>query len=225
MGAGNPSTARSVVGWVFELSWLAFLTVAVVGWVVPKSGPSASNSTTDVAERRAPLGVQPRRRHPRIPCARLTRSVTAYPAAQATFTVVDLETTGLDPDIDRIVEIGLVKFSADGRTIDEFATLVNNPGSSREAIGVHRILDSDLAGAPRIEDVLRETFSFISGTVLVRPQLRLRGRLFVNCRVAGRNPTAGRRRRLHVGDVSAPPRRPCFQLASDVQDGDWRVGT
>ncbi|WP_157900971.1 3'-5' exonuclease [Mycobacterium terramassiliense] len=167
MGAGNPSTARSVVGWVFELSWLAFLTVAVVGWVVPKSGPSASNSTTDVAERRAPLGVQPRRRHPRIPCARLTRSVTAYPAAQATFTVVDLETTGLDPDIDRIVEIGLVKFSADGRTIDEFATLVNNPGSSREAIGVHRILDSDLAGAPRIEDVLRETFSFISGTVLV----------------------------------------------------------
>ncbi|MCV7379804.1 3'-5' exonuclease [Mycobacterium alsense] len=175
LGAGNPSAARSAVGWVFELSWLAFLAVAFVGWVVPNSQRADSNSPTDVAERRPPLGVKPRRRYPAIPCARLTTSNTPFPAEQAIFTVVDLETTGLNPETDRIVEIGLVKFSADGRTIDEFATLVNNPGSSREAIGVHRILDSDLVGAPPIEDVLREAFSFISGTVLVAHNFAFEG--------------------------------------------------
>lgn len=167
LGAGNPSPARSVVGSLFELSWFAFLAVAAAGWVSPSSQRNAPNSTADVAERCPSLSVKPRRRHPGIPCTRLTSSITPYPAARATFTVIDLETTGLNPETDRIVEIGLVKFSADGRTIDEFATLVNNPGSSREAIGVHRILDSDLVGAPRIEDVLHEAFSFISGTVLV----------------------------------------------------------
>lgn len=167
LGAGNPSAARAAVGWVFELSWLAFLAVAVVGWIVPNSRRNTANSASDVADRWPPLGAKPRVRYPRIPCARLTRGTTPYPAAQATFTVVDLSTTGPNPEIDRIVEIGLVKFSADGRTIDEFATLVNHPGSRREAIGVHHILDSDLVDAPRIEDVLRETFSFISGTVLV----------------------------------------------------------
>jgi DNA polymerase III epsilon subunit-like protein len=108
-----------------------------------------------------------RRRQPSIPCVRLTRKVTPFPTTNVTFTVVDLETTGLNPDIDRIVEVGLVKFSADGRTIDEFATLVNNPGSSPEAVAIHRIRGSDLVGAPRIEAVLPEVFAFIAGTVLV----------------------------------------------------------
>lgn len=152
---------------MFELSWLAFLAVAFVGWVLPNSQRNDSNSPSDVAEGQPPLGVKPSRHYPEIPCARLTTSITPFPADQATFTVVDLETTGLDPETDRIVEIGLVKFSADGRTIDEFATLVNIPGSNREAIGVHHIPDDDLVAAPRIEDVLREAFSFISGTVLV----------------------------------------------------------
>lgn len=176
MGAGDPSTVRSVVGGVFEALWLGFVAAAVAGWVATKSGRDASNATTGLAHSHRPLDVspgpppvamQPSRRYPRTPCVRLTRGATPYPATRTTFTAVDLETTGLDPEIDRIVEIGLVKFSADGRTIDEFATLVNSPRSSPEAIGVHHIFDSDLVGAPRIEDVLREAFSFISGTVLV----------------------------------------------------------
>jgi DNA polymerase-3 subunit epsilon len=83
------------------------------------------------------------------------------------FTAIDLETTGLDPDVDRIVEIGLVKFTADGQVLDEFATLINNPGSSREACDVHQTSDDDLAYAPRTADALREAFEFMAGTVLV----------------------------------------------------------
>lgn len=39
--------------------------------------------------------------------ADLTRTATTHPASAVTFTAIDLETTGLDPDTDRIVEIGL----------------------------------------------------------------------------------------------------------------------
>ncbi len=80
---------------------------------------------------------------------------------------MDLETTGLDCEVDQIVEIGLVKFTADGRIVDEFATLVNNPGSCREARNKHQINDDDLIYAPSTGDTLREAFAFMAGTVLV----------------------------------------------------------
>lgn len=99
--------------------------------------------------------------------ANLTRQPTGHPASAATFTAIDLETTGLDPSSDQIVEIGLVKFSADGTIIDEFATLVNSPGSDAEARAIHGIDDDDLVGAPSITEVLDEALVFIAGTVLV----------------------------------------------------------
>ncbi|MEB3071088.1 3'-5' exonuclease [[Mycobacterium] vasticus] len=102
-----------------------------------------------------------------LPYANLTRLPTGWPADQTTYTAVDLETTGLDPSADRIVEIGLVKFTGDGTIIDEFATLVNNPGSAAEARRVHNIDDADLAGAPSTTDALSEAFAFMAGTVVV----------------------------------------------------------
>ena len=101
----------------------------------------------------------------------LTRRRTPYPAKGLVFTAIDIETTGLDPYTDRIVEIGLVKFTSDGEVLDEFATLVNNPGSTREAREIHHIEDSDLVGAPSIGQVLPEAFGFIAGTVLVAHNL------------------------------------------------------
>ena len=97
----------------------------------------------------------------------LTRRPTGYPTSGTVFTAVDLETTGLDCEVDQIVEIGLVKFTADGRIVDEFATLVNNPGSCREARNKHQINDDDLIYAPSTGDTLREAFAFMAGTVLV----------------------------------------------------------
>ncbi|OBK87380.1 hypothetical protein A5649_17735 [Mycolicibacter heraklionensis] len=102
-----------------------------------------------------------------LPYANLTRQPTGWPADQAVYTAIDLETTGLDPTVDQIVEIGLVKFTGDGAIIDEFATLVNNPGSSPSARGVHNIDDAQLVDAPAIGDVLREAFAFMAGTVVI----------------------------------------------------------
>lgn len=103
--------------------------------------------------------------------ADLTRAVTAHPATGFTFTAIDIETTGLDPERDRIVEIGLVKFTADGTVIDEFATLVNQPGSSAQARAIHCIDDADLVDAPSIDQVLPEAFAFMTGTVLLAHKL------------------------------------------------------
>lgn len=41
------------------------------------------------------------------------------------FTIFDFETTGLDPEKDRVIEMAAVKVS-DGKIISEFSTLVNN---------------------------------------------------------------------------------------------------
>ena len=55
----------------------------------------------------------------------LNQAVKAY-AEGAVFTAFDLETTGLDPRLDKIVEIGAVKFDKMG-LIARFSTLIN-PG-------------------------------------------------------------------------------------------------
>ncbi|WP_019927615.1 DUF4236 domain-containing protein [Nocardia sp. BMG111209] len=129
--------------------------------LVPVRGPLAATAAR--AEKFAPARGFDR--------AQLTRTVTSYPVTGVTFTAVDLETTGLDPETDRIVEIGLVKFTADGTVVDEFATLVNNPGSPSAARDVHGIEDSDLAGAPSTGEVLSEAFAFLTGTVVVAHNL------------------------------------------------------
>lgn len=52
---------------------------------------------------------------------------TDEPIVDITFVAFDVETTGLTPVIDRIVEIGAVKFR-DGEVIDTFHDLVDCTG-------------------------------------------------------------------------------------------------
>lgn len=101
----------------------------------------------------------------------LSRKRSAYPAAEQVFTAIDLETTGLDGATDRIVELGMVKFRGDGQVVDEFATLISSPGSSREAQEVHKIRDEDLVGAPSLEQVFPELLAFLDGTIVVAHNL------------------------------------------------------
>lgn len=75
---------------------------------------------------------------------------------------IDLETTGLNPKLDRIIEIGAVKV-VDGQIRDSFQTLVN-PGRKLEQriTELTGITDEDLADKPYIEEVLPQLISFMN---------------------------------------------------------------
>ncbi len=82
------------------------------------------------------------------------------------FAVIDLETTGISPDDERIVEVAVVVLGPDGRETGSFSTLVD-PGCDPGPTFVHRITPEMLVGAPSfaaIQPFLAET---LSGRVLV----------------------------------------------------------
>ncbi|QSB06580.1 DEDD exonuclease domain-containing protein [Natronoglycomyces albus] len=89
------------------------------------------------------------------------------PLEDVTFTVVDLETTGLAADACGITEIGAVKVRG-GSVIAEFSTLVNphepiHPRITR----LTGISDDMVANAPDIGDVLPSFLEFAAGTTWV----------------------------------------------------------
>jgi DNA polymerase-3 subunit epsilon len=88
-------------------------------------------------------------------------------AQGAVFTAFDIETTGLDPKRDRIVEFGAVKFDRRG-IIARFTTLIN-PGipMPAEAGRVNGITDSMLAGQPSIAEALPDFLRFTADTIIV----------------------------------------------------------
>ncbi len=70
--------------------------------------------------------------------------------------VIDLETTGIDPKVDRIIEISVLKLTPDGGA--DHRTRRVNPGVPipPEASAIHGITDDDVAempsfrGSPRV---------------------------------------------------------------------------
>ena len=83
------------------------------------------------------------------------------------FVVFDIETTGLNPNKDKITEIGAVKIK-DGKIIDRFSAFVN-PGISIPSfiVKLTGITDDMVSDSPPIELVLNEFIEFIEGAVLV----------------------------------------------------------
>lgn len=84
-----------------------------------------------------------------------------------TIVAVDLETTGLDPNKDQIIEIGAVRMK-DGRIEDEWSTLVN-PGRQipKEITLLTNITNNMVAGAPPIGGVIEELIAFIGDDTIV----------------------------------------------------------
>lgn len=87
--------------------------------------------------------------------------------ARCAFAVVDFETTGLDSENDRVLEMGIVCFD-DGQLTARHNFLIN-PGIPvpEEARRVHGIGDAELANAPRFEEVYAEIATLLAGRVPV----------------------------------------------------------
>ena len=88
------------------------------------------------------------------------------------FTVFDLETTGMSPVRDRIVEIGAVRVEING-TLSYFETLVNPAiPIPLQVSRVHGIDNGMVADAPRFKDAAYAFLDFIKGSKLVAHNAR-----------------------------------------------------
>ncbi|MEX2532796.1 MAG: DEDD exonuclease domain-containing protein [Nitriliruptoraceae bacterium] len=89
------------------------------------------------------------------------------PLFDATFVVVDLETSGLDPQASSITEIGAVKICG-GEVVGEFASFIRieTPLPAR-ITAITGITDAMLASAPPLESVLPQFLSFASTHPLI----------------------------------------------------------
>lgn len=101
------------------------------------------------------------------------------PAARPTggYAVVDLETTGLSPASDQILEIGLVHLDATGAPLRRWSTLVRPaPGADgRLHVGptaIHGLSPADLADAPVMADVADLLARDLAGRVVVAHNAR-----------------------------------------------------
>lgn len=79
--------------------------------------------------------------------------ITSHPVAEAPIAVVDVETTGLHPGGDRIVEIAVARLEpGESRPAVVLDTLVN-PNRRVSATEIHGITDDDVRDAPTFEEV------------------------------------------------------------------------
>lgn len=82
------------------------------------------------------------------------------------FYVLDLETTGISPETDRIVEIAVVHVTPQGTIDREFSTLVN-PGCDVGPTHVHGITNQMVANAPTFDQVAPYVYAMIAGAPVV----------------------------------------------------------
>jgi DNA polymerase III subunit epsilon len=83
------------------------------------------------------------------------------------FVCLDLETTGLDCENDRIIEIAAVIFTFD-KIISTYETLIDPEGPISEAsMAIHHITDKMVEGKPKIQEVLPALFNFIGKHIVV----------------------------------------------------------
>ena len=85
--------------------------------------------------------------------------------AEPGFVVFDIETTGLSPISDRMIEIGLIRTDKFGNPLAYWSSLIN-PKQVVTATEIHGISDKDVANSPTFEDVIDQVLTRIRGQVL-----------------------------------------------------------
>ncbi|RRR20624.1 AAA family ATPase [Brachybacterium paraconglomeratum] len=80
--------------------------------------------------------------------------------------MIDVETTGLDPERERVLELAILRADEQGRPIDQWVTRFH-PGGPVRATHIHGITEADVAGAPRFADLAVQIGTALQGLVLV----------------------------------------------------------
>jgi DNA polymerase III subunit epsilon len=98
----------------------------------------------------------------------------AFPRADAPwreveFTVLDLELTGLDPEVNEIVSFGTVTVAGGRIRLDDarYGTVRPKRMPDPDTIRIHGLREGDLADAPDLDQALDEILEAITGRALV----------------------------------------------------------
>jgi DNA polymerase-3 subunit epsilon len=91
------------------------------------------------------------------------------PWREATFSVIDLETTGLDPTSDEIISYATVTVAGGRVSLADARYQLIRPRQmpGGETIRIHGLLESDLADAPPLSEALDGLLEAITGRTLV----------------------------------------------------------
>ncbi len=101
---------------------------------------------------------------PRMPEWRTSTSAADWVA-------IDIETTGLSPRTDRIVEVAIARFDPSGRELDAWATLIQ-PMRDMGATRIHGITAGDVRTAPTFPRAAPEILARLSGARLAAHNAR-----------------------------------------------------
>ena len=106
----------------------------------------------------------------------------AYPSFVTTafdgFAVIDIETTGLSPQSDRVIEVAVVHVDPMGAETGRFDTLIN-PGRDLGPQRRHGIRAGDVLGAPSFGDVAAELIGLLDGRVAVAHHAAFESRFLI----------------------------------------------
>ncbi|MGP5696712.1 exonuclease domain-containing protein [Brachybacterium alimentarium] len=80
--------------------------------------------------------------------------------------MIDVETTGLSPVDERIIELAIIRADEHGRPIDQWVSRVH-PEKPVSAAHVHGLTDADLESAPRFSELALTVGSALQGLVVV----------------------------------------------------------
>jgi DNA polymerase-3 subunit epsilon len=92
--------------------------------------------------------------------------MTNSAAGFGSFTVVDIETTGLSAANHRVLSVAALAMEADGRVAAEFHTLLD-PGCDPGPVHIHGLTRAKLRGSPTFSEVRERLSGVLTGRVMV----------------------------------------------------------
>jgi DNA polymerase-3 subunit epsilon len=91
------------------------------------------------------------------------------------FAVVDFETTGVNPETDRIVQLAAVVVNGEGEIVDSFDTVVKPESPTEYVHGaehIHGISEAEVQGGMPLKEALRKLWSISEGNLFTAHNAR-----------------------------------------------------
>ncbi|AEG43664.1 DNA polymerase-3 subunit epsilon [Isoptericola variabilis J7] len=111
------------------------------------------------------------RRRTSVPRADAAIHQPIEPSPLPGFAVIDVETTGLSPRHDRVLEVAVVRLDTRGSVLDEWTTRFN-PEGPVGATHIHGIRESDVKDAPVFREVATEVRGRLAGLAVAAHNAR-----------------------------------------------------